>query len=97
LNGATLFTWVSHNSEDFIFEHITSIIDETVSGSAIAQLFSSGSVIVGNDQNFGFSVTTGFGNFDAYSLVPIPEPSTYALMLLGGLAVFVAYRRRQVA
>jgi hypothetical protein len=29
------------------------------------------------------------------TLIPIPEPSTYALMLIGGLGVFAAYRRRR--
>ena len=99
LNGADVFTWVENGGETFIFRHTTQVIDETLTGSAVALLFASGTVVVGVDSDVsGFTVDPGpgFAAFAARTLVPaIPEPSTYALMLIGGIGVFFAHRRRR--
>ena len=59
------------------------------------------SILLVNDKDAGFApgengpYSTGTGSFGAATVAPVPEPSTWAMMILGffGLA-FMAYRRR---
>jgi hypothetical protein len=50
--------------------------------------------IVGTSSSGGNALNVNFGNMDA---VPVPEPTTYALLTLGGVVVAVAARRRKSA
>ena len=55
------------------------------------------SVLLATDKDAGFapiSFTTGTGSFAA-AVTPVPEPSTWAMMIIGFLGLgFMAYRRR---
>ncbi len=58
--------------------------------------FNSSSVIQWNIFDGGSGNTGGLTGASLVSLQAVPEPSTYALMALGGLVVFFMVRRRKV-
>jgi hypothetical protein len=50
-----------------------------------------------NDSTLYGQIQRGSDNSMHGFIATIPEPSTYALFGLGGLALLIAYRRRKVA
>ena len=63
----------------------------TVSGGAMLHQGVNTAYALINEQGFSSGVLNGQSSF---SFAGVPEPSTYALMGLGALALVVAYRRR---
>lgn len=84
-------------SEFIIFRHnsVFPVVEApTVGDLTVLMNPANGSLIVGGFGNFQTNAI-GVGAEDAYNTAAIPEPSTYALLGLGALAGFVAYRRRR--
>ena len=84
------------------FDNGTISVD--IDGENYINDFQIANYMASEDYYFGFTAATG-NNYDWHkvrnfelSVTPVPEPSTYALMLGGlGMVGFMAYRRRKTA
>ena len=104
LASATVYTVIADSStitgstQFFIYKHASTFV-ETPSSNAAAIVDSAGypptlEILVGGYGNFQYDF--GAGSFDAFNLVtltPVPEPSSAALLGLGGLALLMRRRR----
>jgi len=94
-NGAD----ISSSTQFLIYRHSsvngTGNFNETPNANGDALIAegagSTGSIVVGAHGNFQHDF--GAGSFDAYNLVVVPEPSSTALLGLGGVALFLRRRR----
>ncbi len=105
LIGGSIVTWATTASsftdlsgELFIFEASTAFFAEDnptfIGASFVGDGL--GSILVGDFGNFFSDLGGGAGSQAGFNTVEvIPEPSTYALMALGGLALVVGYGRKK--
>ena len=98
LIGFPVFTWIMIDGgiEAIIFRHTFPIGDTASVGgdiivASLVNTASFGQLVLGN---FGqFTLSTALGNLASISAEAIPEPSTYLLMALGGVALLFYTRR----
>ena len=110
LVGSVITALIELGNEFLVLQHPTNVLFEADgdlapftatlaffdgSGAPFTMNVSSGPLVVGFS---GVSISTNFGSFAGYELevgaTPIPEPSTYLLMAIGGIMAIFGIRRR---
>ncbi|MEC8190463.1 MAG: PEP-CTERM sorting domain-containing protein [Verrucomicrobiota bacterium] len=90
--GESIYTFITVGDEYLVVKSGISFAEDAPSFAADVDIAAEGTLIWGNFVTGGADI--GAGAVDAYQLVPVPEPSTFAL--LGGLLALtcVMLRRR---